>query len=121
MSFPQAIGSGFGRYVDFSGRSSRSEYWWWVLFVSIGAIVGLILDNLIGTSPILYVLFELAVVLPGLAVSVRRCHDIDKSGWWILIGIIPIVGGIILLIWFVRRGDHDENRYGPDPLQVSIP
>ncbi len=118
MSFPEAIGSGFSRYVDFSGRSSRSEYWWWVLFVFMAGILIILLGNLIGASASLYWLFQLAVFVPGLAVAVRRLHDKDKSGWWMLIVLIPIIGGIILLIWMVERGDPHENRYGPNPLQV---
>ena len=79
-----------------------------------------IIDRLIGTFPLLYLLFALAVLLPNLAVTIRRLHDIDKSGWSILFGLIPLIGGIILLIWYLKRGDNGENNYGPDPLQVAI-
>ena len=118
MSFTEAIGSGFRRYVDFSGRSSRSEYWWWTLFVFIGSVVFSVLDALIGTSSVLNLLFSLAVFLPGLAVSVRRLHDVDRSGWWYLI-IFTIIGIIVLLVWYVRRGDDVENRFGANPLHAS--
>ena len=116
MSFPEAIESGFSRYVDFSGRSSRSEYWWWVLFVFMGGILTILLGDLIGAASLFW-LFQLAVFLPELAVAVRRLHDKDKSGWWILILFIPIIGAIVFLIWMVGRGDPNENRYGPNPLQ----
>ena len=116
MSFGEAIGSGFSKYVVFNGRSSRSEYWWWTLFVIIGYIVFAVVDGIIGTYPLLYLLWALAVFLPGLAVTVRRLHDIDKSGWWILFGLIPLIGGIMLLIWFVSRGTEGPNQYGEDPL-----
>jgi len=122
MSFTQAIGSGFRRYVEFSGRSSRSEYWWWTLFVFIVAIAFLLLDALIGTPGVFYLLFSLAVFLPGLAVSVRRLHDRDRSGWWILIVFIPLIGiggALLLLIWFLQRGNDGENNFGANPLQAS--
>ena len=120
MNFTQAIGSGFSRYVDFSSRSSRSEYWWWVLFAVIAGIVSQILDAIVGTTPILNLLTSLALLLPGLAVAVRRLHDIDRSGWWLLIVLIPVIGWIVLLIWAVKRGDDGVNRYGPDARRVSI-
>jgi len=120
MSFPEAVKSGFSRYVDFSGRSSRSEYWWWTLFVIILNIVFSVLDSAIGTASVLSLVFGLAVFLPDLAVSVRRLHDIDRSGWWLLLVLIPIIGWIALLIWYVKRGNDGDNSYGPDPLQGSI-
>ena len=108
-------------YVGFSGRARRNEYWMFVLFNIIFAVVAMILDNVLGLAskeygygPI-YGLYALAVFLPGLAVSVRRLHDIGKSGWWLLIALIPIVGAIMLIIWDVREGERGDNRFGPDP------
>lgn len=108
-------------YVGFSGRARRKEYWMFVLFNIIFAVVAMILDNVLGLAskeygygPI-YGLYALAVFLPGLAVSVRRLHDIGKSGWWLLIALIPIVGAIMLIIWDVREGERGDNRFGPDP------
>ena len=108
-------------YVGFSGRARRKEYWLFVLFNIIFAVVAMILDNMLGLAskeygygPI-YGLYALAVFLPGLAVSVRRLHDIGKSGWWLLIALIPIVGAIMLIIWDVREGERGDNRFGPDP------
>ena len=84
------------------------------MFAIIGYVVFAVVDIIIGTFPILYVLSWLA--LPGLAVPIRRLHDLDKSGWWILIGFIPLIGIIILLLWFVRRGSEGPNLFGDDPL-----
>ncbi len=118
MSFGEAIGSGFGKYAVFNGRSSRSEYWWWTLFAIIGYVVFAVVDSIIGTYPLLYLLWALATFLPGLAVTVRRLHDIDKSGWWILFGFVPLIGAIMLIIWYVGRGTDGSNRFGEDPLQA---
>ncbi len=117
MSFTEAIGSGFRKYAVFNGRSSRSEYWWWTMVAIIGYGVFAVVDSIIGTFPLLYVLWGLA--MPGLAVPIRRLHDIDKSAWWILIGFIPLIGIIILLLWFVRRGSGGPNLFGDDPLQAQ--
>ena len=126
MSFVAAITSGFKRYVDFQGRSSRSEYWYWVLFSAIigfvlGFFKGLFIGLDHGPNPVstaitvLQALFELAIVLPSLGLAVRRLHDTNRSGWWYLI-IFTIIGVIPLLIWFCTRGTIGENRFGPDPL-----
>jgi uncharacterized membrane protein YhaH (DUF805 family) len=117
MGFGQAISSGFSNYVNFSDRSSRSEYWWWILFYTIGIIVAAIIDGVIGTDVrIVSGLFGLAMILPNLAVAIRRLHDLDRTGWWVLLGLIPIVGWIILLIWYCTKGTDGPNRFGPDPL-----
>jgi uncharacterized membrane protein YhaH (DUF805 family) len=113
MSFTEAISDGFSKYVTFSGRSSRSAYWWWTLFALIAVIVGEIVSLIIGTA-IIYYLVALALFLPGLAVAIRRLHDIGKSGWWFLIGIIPIIGTIILIIWYVTDSEG-PNQYGAGP------
>jgi uncharacterized membrane protein YhaH (DUF805 family) len=115
MGFGQAISTGFSNYVNFSDRAARSEYWYWILFYFIGAIVTGAIDAAIGMS-ITTGLFGLAMLLPNLAVSIRRLHDLDRTGWWILIGLIPIVGWIILLIWYCTKGTDGQNRFGPDPL-----
>jgi uncharacterized membrane protein YhaH (DUF805 family) len=118
MTFIQAIQSGFSNYVNFSSRAIRSEYWFWVLFVVIGEAVGSGLDyTIFATSTgLFYSVFALAVFLPSLAVAIRRLHDLDRSGWWILISLIPIVGGIVLIVWFCSPGIPGPNRFGPDPL-----
>ncbi len=103
-SFVGAIKKGFRGYVVWNARSTRAEYWWWTLFAIIVAIVSSILDSIIfggdlgGVTP-LYTLTTLALFLPGLSVWIRRLHDIDRTGWWVWLGLIPIVGLIILLIF----------------------
>ena len=123
MNFFEAISSGFSNYVNFSGRSSRSEYWFWTLFVILVVIVTSVIDYMItqgfGFSPITLIA-ELVFFLPGLAVSVRRLHDRDKSGWFLLLIFIPLVGAIILLIWYCQRGTIGPNRFGPDPLEAKL-
>lgn len=108
-------------YAVFSGRARRKEYWMFVLFNVIFSIVATILDNVLGLAikdvgygPI-YILYALAVLIPGIAVAVRRLHDTGKSGWFLLLGLIPCVGGIILLVFVVTAGDVGDNEYGPDP------
>ena len=89
------------------------------MFAIIGYIVFATIDSIIGTFPLFYALWALAIFLPSLAVTVRRLHDRDKSGWWILIDLIPFIGGIILLIWAVSPSDDDANRFGESPLYSS--
>lgn len=108
-------------YAVFSGRARRTEYWMFVLFNMIFAIVAMILDNVLGTAiegigygPV-YLLYMLVVLIPGLAVSARRLHDVGKSGWFMLIAIIPIVGAIWLLVLFCTEGVAGANNYGQNP------
>ncbi len=118
MSFGEAIASGFAHYVNFQGRAPRSEFWYWVLFAIILAIVGGIIDNAIIGLPIVGSIISLGLLLPGISVSVRRLHDIDRTGWWILIGFVPLVGAILLLIWYCSKGTPGPNTYGSDPLPM---
>ena len=110
------------KYAVFSGRARRKEYWFFVLFNAIFAIAAMVLDNILGLAiedvgygPF-YILYALATIVPGLAVSVRRLHDIGKSGWYILLLLIPCVGALILLIFDLTPGDPGDNEYGPDPI-----
>jgi uncharacterized membrane protein YhaH (DUF805 family) len=110
------------RYADFSGRSRRKEYWFFVLGVFIVAILLSIIEGAVGLSGMiggaygpLTALFFLAIIVPGIAVQVRRFHDQDKSGWWVLIGLIPLLGGIIVLVFMLLEGTKGPNRFGPDP------
>jgi uncharacterized membrane protein YhaH (DUF805 family) len=116
MTFTEAIKSGFDHYVDFDGRASRPAYWWWFLFALLAGVAAAILDAAFGSAPLLRVVVGLGLLLPGLSVGIRRLHDTDRSGWWILIGLIPIVGWIVLLIFYLREGDPGENQYGPPPV-----
>ncbi|HEX3440211.1 MAG TPA: DUF805 domain-containing protein [Pseudolabrys sp.] len=123
MQFQDAIRSGFRNYVTFSGRASRSEFWYWTLFGFLVAAVSSILDSALfpsmSTGPI-SAITSLLLLLPGLAVSVRRLHDIDRTGWWILI-TLTIIGLIVLLIWNCTKGTDGPNRFGPDPLAGGKP
>lgn len=114
MNFGRAIAAGYSREI-FPGRSARSEYWYWVLFTVLGSIVAGIIDLAL-SEPVIDALFGLATILPSLAVAVRRLHDLDRTGWWIFIGLIPLIGWIILIIWYCTRGTVGPNRFGPDPL-----
>jgi uncharacterized membrane protein YhaH (DUF805 family) len=116
MTFSEAVKSGFDHYTTFSGRASRPAYWWWFLFSILVGIGANIIDAIIGSSGVISGLAALALLLPGLSVSVRRFHDINRSGWWILIFIVTIVGFILWLVWFTREGDPGENQYGPPPV-----
>ena len=123
MVFTQAISSGFSNYVNFSGRSGRSEYWYWVLFnllgsigiVVIGTVLSLMVAEIVGT--VLIGLFFVALLIPNFAVMIRRLHDLDKSGWWWLVNFIPFIGALIFLYFMVQPSDEDENRFGmvPEP------
>ena len=110
------------QYADFRGRARRKEYWYFVLFNAlISAVLGGIDYAIISMTDgsvsftFLSTIYSLAVLIPGLAVVVRRLHDVGRSGWWYLIGLIPLVGAIILLVWFFTEGQHFENAWGPDP------
>jgi uncharacterized membrane protein YhaH (DUF805 family) len=116
MGFDDAIKLGFANYVNFSGRACRSEYWYWVLFVVIGQFVSGVIDSWIVGAFILEGIFFLATILPTVSVGVRRLHDLDRSAWWILLDLVPLVGWIILLIWFCFKGTDGPNRFGADRL-----
>ena len=109
------------KYADFSGRARRKEYWMFALFNVVFLFIAVGLDNILGVAipnvgyGLFYILYVLAVLVPSLAVSVRRLHDVGKSGWMILISFIPIVGGIWLLVLTVTDSTPGENQYGANP------
>jgi uncharacterized membrane protein YhaH (DUF805 family) len=123
MSFQDAIRTCLQRkYADFHGRARRSEYWFFILFTAIVGVVAGILDAILGlrsgaeyggTGPIQGIL-QLALLIPTLAVGARRLHDIGRSGWWQLIGLVPIVGWIVLIVFFVQDS-QPANQHGPNP------
>jgi uncharacterized membrane protein YhaH (DUF805 family) len=117
MGFGQAISAGFSKYVNFRDRACRSEYWYWTLFTVIAGTVAGIIDLTLNTQ-FVSGLFALVTFIPSVAVGVRRLHDLDRTGWWILIGLIPLIGSIILLIWYITEGTG-PNRFGPDPLAAN--
>lgn len=121
MGFAEAVKTCFGKYSDFRGRAPRSEYWFWFLFIVLifggGFALAAALGNLAkGLFVVLGLLALLGLFLPSLAVAIRRLHDINSSGWWYLLTLLPYVGGLIMLVWYCIKGTAGENRFGPDPL-----
>ena len=110
MNPVQSISSVFRQYFGFSGRASRSEYWWFFLFQFISMIVLSI------AAPTVYWIYVIATFMPGLAVIIRRLHDTERSGWWVLIAFVPLLGSITLLVFASFEGDRRSNKYGPDLL-----
>jgi uncharacterized membrane protein YhaH (DUF805 family) len=120
MDFSQAIKTCLNKYATFSGRAQRSEYWYFFLFMVVVNVVASVLDSAIfGDIPVLYLIATLAIIVPSIAVGVRRLHDTDRSGWWLLLGFIPVVGAIVLIVFFCQPGTVGLNQFGPDPLQAS--
>jgi uncharacterized membrane protein YhaH (DUF805 family) len=113
MSFVDAVKAVLTNYVGFTGRARRSEYWWFFLFNILVSIVASIFDKAIGAA-VLGTLTSLALLLPGIAVGIRRLHDTDRSGWWLLISL-TIVGIIPLLVFLAQEGQAGANKYGGDP------
>ncbi len=124
MGFVEAVQTCLNKYVGFSGRARRSEYWWFILFTILVDIVASVLDSIFGTrSEDMYVgviqsIASLALFLPTIAVAIRRLHDTSRSGWWILLGLIPIVGWIILIVFYCQDS-HGDNEYGPAPKAAA--
>jgi uncharacterized membrane protein YhaH (DUF805 family) len=127
MGFTTAVTTCFGKYVTFTGRARRSEYWFFALYSLLAGVAAMILDKFIDPPAadvpyavgIVYLVVVLANFLPGLAVMVRRLHDTNKSGWWWLIVFVPFVGAILLIVWFCIKGTEGDNRFGPDPMKAA--
>ena len=115
MSFVTAVSTCFRKYADFSGRASRSEYWFFTLFCSL---VSSALSMILGEQALLVGLFSLATLVPTLAATWRRMHDIGKAGRWVFLSLVPIVGFIIVLIWCCKDSQPGENAYGPNPKET---
>lgn len=109
------------QYAVFGGRARRKEYWMFALIALLIAIGIGVIDVLLRTKGLLGNLFGIAMLLPSLGVTVRRLHDTDRSGWWILIGFVPVIGGIVLLVFMCLVGTAGSNRYGADPLHEPEP
>lgn len=107
----QAVQRFFQRYAQFRGRASRSEYWWWALVSGVVSIVFEVLVRVSGLFSVLDVIWVLAVLVPSIALAARRLHDINRSGWWQLLALIPIIGWIILLIWFCTDSRPEGARF----------
>lgn len=126
MNFTDAVKSGYQNYITFTGRASRPAFWWFYLFqLIVAGVIGLIfggahmvVDQTTMTMSyqggLIADLWALANLLPGITVGVRRLHDIDKSGWWSFIALIPLVGWIILIVWYCQKGTVGANRFGPE-------
>ena len=114
------------QYADFNGRARRTEYW---MFTLVSVIVGLVLglvDEVVFVGPGLSTtgwlgtVYSVALIVPTLAVGARRLHDTGRSGWWLLIGVIPLIGAIVLIVFFALEGQRSSNAYGPDPKAVPV-
>ena len=119
MSFTEAISDAFSKYATFSGRSSRSAYWWFYLFNILTLIAALLVDLALGTSGIIYALVGLGLLLPNLSVAARRLHDSGHSAWWLLIGILPVIGAIVLLVFTLQRSEP-PNQWGSGPDERAV-
>jgi len=123
MNFGEAVGSSLRNYATFSGRARRSEFWYFILFNLLVNLVAGVLDAAFFDTDIaapeqfgaFSLIAFLVLLLPGLAVSVRRLHDTGRSGWALLLALIPLVGIIILIVFYATRGEDGPNRFGPDP------
>ena len=116
MGFSEAIKSVLSKYATITGRASRSEYWYFYLFYILVYIGISAVSAIIPFLLILSIVFAVAIFIPSITVSIRRLHDKNKSGWWLLISFIPLVGILVLLYWFVTAGTDGPNEFGADPL-----
>jgi uncharacterized membrane protein YhaH (DUF805 family) len=125
MSFQDAVRTCLGKYADFTGRARRSEYWWFVVFTAVVTTIASVVDAIVGTKfgnfGLFQVLATLALLLPELAVGARRLHDVGRSGWMLLLLIIPVIGALILVVAFFIRDSEPDNDYGPSPKRAVEP
>ena len=121
MSFGDSIRAVLSNYANFDGRAARPEFWWFALFYLLVQLAGGALDAALfpRTFGPIGTLAGLALLLPYLAVGARRLHDTDRSGWWLLLSLVPVIGAIVLIVFFVQRGTPGENRFGPPPADVA--
>ena len=124
MGFTDSLNSCFENYTSFSGRAARAEYWWFAVFIAAVYFIATTADSVVFGSDSRLQLFGLvaavALFMPALSVSIRRLHDLDRSGWWLLVALVPIFGAVVLLLWYFSRGTYGSNRYGPDPLRETM-
>ncbi|QIE56106.1 DUF805 domain-containing protein [Pikeienuella piscinae] len=124
MELGEAVSTCLSKYATISGRARRSEFWWWVLATwLVGLGVGLLeavlgIGSPDGGGP-LSGLYALAILLPNICVAGRRLHDTDRSAWWLLIVLVPVIGFLVLIYFYIQRGTTGENRFGPDPLAAA--
>jgi uncharacterized membrane protein YhaH (DUF805 family) len=103
------------KYAVFSGRARRQEYWMFFLFNLLFLFIAVYVDQVTGTFFIVTSIYSIAMIIPNLAVGVRRLHDIGRSGWWLLLMFVPVVGALVLFVFSVLNGESNENEYGPNP------
>jgi uncharacterized membrane protein YhaH (DUF805 family) len=125
MSFTDAVSSVLRQYATFGGRARRAEYWWFVLFTMLVSLVASIIDAVLGTTMqsgvgVIGTVASLALLIPSLAVAVRRLHDTDRSGWWVLAFLIPIAGFVLWLVFMLSDSNPHPNRFGPSPKQFNV-
>ena len=124
MDMVTAVKTVLSKYATFSGRAARPEYWWWVLatiilFLVLGVIDGALVAPMLGFEAFeptagqpISLIASLGLLIPNLAVAARRLHDTDKSGWWLLLGLIPLIGNLVLIFLLVQKGTEGANRFG---------
>jgi uncharacterized membrane protein YhaH (DUF805 family) len=118
MGFAGAIAAGFRNYVNFGGRATRPEYWYFVLFIVIVSIIAIAIDFAVFGDQqmfLIYGIFSLATFLPSLSVFIRRMHDTGRTGWWFFLNFIPLIGPILVIVWLCQRSEAGPNAYGPVP------
>jgi uncharacterized membrane protein YhaH (DUF805 family) len=108
------------KYAVFNGRARREEYWMFTLFNTIVVVVLYVIEGLLGGPGIVGILYSLAVLLPAIGVSIRRLHDTDRSGWWLLMMFVPLIGAIVLLVFFVLNSTPGSNKYGENPKETAV-
>lgn len=124
MGFGDAVRAVMSKYATFSGRARRAEFWYWFLAIIlaeivlgiIGGVLASVSDSLSMVSMLLLAVLVIAIIVPTLAVTVRRLHDTGRSGWWWFIGAVPAIGPILLIVWYCTPGTPGSNAFGPDPI-----
>jgi uncharacterized membrane protein YhaH (DUF805 family) len=125
MGFGQAISSCLSKFFTFAGRAPRSEYWYFYLFFVLAIVVAVLIGGVTSAAlsdesgeygGLVTMAAVLILFFPQLSVTVRRLHDLDRSGWWWWLSFVPLVGGLVLLVWFCLKGTEGNNRSGPNPL-----
>lgn len=114
MGFAQSLTRCFQAYATFAGRASRSEFWWWALFVFVGGVIASLISDVLNLA------FSLATLIPSIAVAARRLHDADRTGWWQLLSLLPLLGWIVLIVFYCGRGTPGPNRFGDAPFSVGV-
>ncbi len=125
MTLSEAVKMSLARYASFGGRARRSEYWYftlfhWLVILLAGVVSYLVMLAIPALAIILYSIVIFGTLLPHLAVSVRRLHDVNRTGWWYLVGYVPLLGAIVLFVWFCTDGTRGPNRFGADPKATLL-